>query len=143
MKIQYGDKAPDLNKMLNSKDAFENEITKVSNALFFYESENFRFLSFFLNSEKWNYIYSNQTEKSIIFKSSDLIDDVTLHPLGYIVGVSDETFYFLAKPEKIKTNFSEALLQKHDAVYREKFRAMVENLDIEGNPVLFGVKFNF
>jgi len=144
LKIQYGDKALELNNLISeNEEKILSELSKISNTSNFFESDNYRLLSFYLNVEKWNYIYSNKTGKSIIFKSSDLIDDVTLNPSSYIVGVSGETFYFLSKPEKIKANFSEAFLQKHDAVYREKFRAMVENLDIEGNPVLFGVKFNF
>jgi len=144
IKIQYGAKAPKLYDWVSeSEERIAAEISKASNTLYFFESEKYRFLSFFLDGEKWNNIYSNQSGKSIIFKSSDLIDDVTLDPFSYIVGVSGETFYFLSKPERVLQNFSENLLQKHDVGYIQKLRSVSENLDIEGNPVLFGVKFDF
>jgi len=144
LKIQYGDKAPNLSEfIIENEEKVAAEMAKSSRTLYFFESENYRFLSFFLNGEKWNYIYSNHTGKSVIFKNSDFIDDVTLDPSSYLVGVSGEIFYFLAKPEQVKLNFSERLLQKHDGDYIQKLKNVSENLDIEGNPVLFGVKFNF
>jgi hypothetical protein len=144
LKIQYGAKAPKLNDWVSESDErIAAEISKASNTLYFFESGNYRFLSFFLDGKRWDYIHSKATGKSVIFKNSDLINDVTLDPSSYLVGVSGETFYFLAKPDKVKLNFSEHLLQKHNGDYIQKLRTVAGNLDIEGNPVLFGVRFDF
>ncbi|MBS9523977.1 6-bladed beta-propeller [Litoribacter alkaliphilus] len=144
LKVQYGNRAPNVYEWLGEKDeVMMSEIAKSANTLYFFESEGYRFLSFFLDGEKWNNIYSNYTGESVIFKNSDLIDDVTLDPSSYLIGVSGETFYFLSKPESFKQNFSENLLQKHHDKHIQKIKGISENLDIEGNPVLVGVKFNF
>lgn len=110
---------------------------------YYYESDNYRYLAFFYDNEKWIYIYSNLTGKSILFKNSELLNDITQDPNSYLVGVYENRFVFGAKPDRVLASLKSQEDLIKDDVYLTRLQQIVEPLDKEGNPILFSVEFEF
>jgi hypothetical protein len=70
-------------------------------------------------------------------------NDVMFDQYSFLVGVSGDTFYFISKPERIIPSFLPTTVPNAFESHKKKMEELVKNLDREGNPVLFGVKFNF
>lgn len=110
---------------------------------YYYESDNYQYLAFFYDNEKWIYIYSNLTGKSILFKNSELLNDITQDPNSYLVGVYENRFVFGAKPDRVLASLKSQEDLINDDAYLTRLQQIVEPLDKEGNPILFSVEFEF
>ncbi len=126
--------SPDLENLLLAKGS------KSCNILYFYETEKYQYLAFTLRNEKWIYIHSNKSDKSVLLKNSNLIDEVTYNPSSYPIGVVGDRFIFRGSPAKILEILEE---ENEDLFFYQKFLALKNNFDREGNPVLFLIKFDF
>jgi hypothetical protein len=144
--IDYGSKKVDLEKILSSSNPeqiFNESLSNYCNTIYFYESKNYNYLSFVLEGEKWINIYSKITGKTILFKNSNLDDDVTYDPFSYLVGVSGDKFFFLVKPEAILNSLFNIAVNSESRSHLKKMKSLASELDREDNPVLIGVEFNF
>jgi hypothetical protein len=97
----------------------------------------------FYDNEKWIYIYSNLTGKSILFKNSELLNNITQDPNSYLVGVYENRFVFGAKPDRVLASLKSQEDLINDDAYLTRLQQIVEPLDKEGNPILFSVEFEF
>lgn len=144
--IDYGKKKVDLNQLLtspNPEKTIQEEASKFANTLYFFENKEYYYLAFTLENEIWIMIKSVVSGKSFLFKNSNLTNDVIFDPYSYLIGVDDNTFYFLAKPDRIISSFLGERVPSLFNSHKTKMESLVKSLDQEDNPVLFGVKFNF
>lgn len=144
--IDYGDKKVNLNQLLESHD-IEKSIQELSSefakTLYFFETKDYHYLAFTLDREIWIFIDSINSGKSVLFKSSRLTNDIMFDQYAYLIGVSGDVFYFMAKPDRIISSFSKDQIPTRFQTHKLKMEELVKNLDPEGNPVLFGVKMKF
>lgn len=144
--VDFGSKRVDLNKLLNSPDpeiAIKTEGTKYCSILYFYESPKFQYLAFTLEGEKWINIHSIETGKSILFKNSNLNDDVTFVPYSSLIGVSGETFFFKVSHEQLISSIQSFGADDGLANHQRVLKVVASQLDKEDNPVLVGIRFKF
>mgnify|MGYP005748373311 CR=1 FL=1 len=144
--FDYGEKKVNLNQLLasdNPERTIQDEIGKYAKTLYFFEGNNYYYLAFVLESEIWIMIKSNISGKSVLFKNSNMNNDVMVDQYSFLVGVSGDTFYFISKPERIIPSFLPTTVPSAFESHKKKLEELVKKLDREGNPVLFGVKFNF
>lgn len=144
--FDYGDKKVNLNQLLTSDNperSIQEEVDKYAKTLYFFEGKNYYYLAFLIEGEIWIMIKSNISGKSVLFKNSSMNNDVMFDHYSYLVGVSGDTFYFISKPERIIPSFLPSTVPSAFESHQKKMEELVKNLDLEGNPVLFGVKFNF
>ena len=64
-------------------------------------------------------------------------------PFSYLVGVSGDTFYFSSKPDRVLFYFPTIKSIDSFKSHKKAMEELIPNLDPEGNPILFGVRFNF
>jgi len=97
-------------------------------------------LAFFVGGEAWVYIYSNKSNKSVIYKRSNLIDEVTFDPRAFLAGVIGDKFVFKANPQNVLAGIES---YQGTSPHFEKLKGLSGDLDKEGNPILFMVEFDF
>lgn len=137
---QYKSNYVDLLKSQNVEESIKESLSEVCNVYAYYETKDYKYLVFSLHSERWNFIYSNVTGKSILFRQSNLIDEITFDPNMMPVGVVENKFILKANPENVLAGLKN--FQGSSKTY-QKLKELKENLDPEGNPTLFLVEFDF
>lgn len=106
----------------------------------YYETQDYKFLVFSLQGERWNFIYSNLSRKSKLFRQSNLKDNVTFDPNMMPVGVVENKFVLKANPGSVLSGIE--VFQGSNKSY-QKLKQLNERIDPEGNLILFLVEFNF
>ncbi|RAI90047.1 6-bladed beta-propeller [Algoriphagus yeomjeoni] len=141
--IDFQQKKSNINELLNSPDpeqAIANARSQYCNIFDFHETKDYKYLAFFVEGEAWVYIYSNKSNKSVIYKRSNLIDEITFDPRAVPVGVIGDKFVFRANPQNVLAGIES---YQSTTPHFEKLKDLSDNLDQEGNPVLFLVEFDF
>lgn len=68
--IDFQQKKSNINELLNSPnpgDAITNAASQYCNIFDFHETKDYKYLAFFVGGEAWAYIYSNKSNKSVIY----------------------------------------------------------------------------
>lgn len=130
----------ELLKSENVEEAAQASRSKYCNIYAYYETQKYRFLVFSLNGERWNFIYSNSTGKSTVFRQANLTDDVTFDPNMMPVGVIEDKFVIRANPENVLAGIKSFNGSNQSFLI---LKELEKDLDPEGNPILFLVDFNF
>lgn len=141
--IDFQQKKSNINELLNSPnlgDAITNAASQYCNIFDFHETKDYKYLAFFVGGEAWVYIYSNKSNKSVIYRRSNLIDEVTFDPRAFLVGVIENKFVFKANPQNVLAGIES---YQGSSPHFEKLKGLGEDLEKEGNPVLFLVEFDF
>lgn len=141
--IDFKQKKSNINELLNSSNpesAISNAASQYCNIFDFYETQDYKYLAFFVDGEAWAYIYSNKSNKSILYKRSNLIDEITFDPRAFPVGVIGDKFVFQANPQNVLTGIES---YQGTSSHFQKLKELEGNLEKEGNPVLFLVEFDF
>ncbi|REG85462.1 6-bladed beta-propeller protein [Algoriphagus antarcticus] len=141
--IDFKQKKSNINELLNSpnpENAIANARNLYCNIFDFYETKDYKYLAFFVEGEAWTYIYSNKSNKSIIYKRSNLIDEITFDTRAMPVGVIGDKFVFRANPHNVLSGIDS---YRGTSAHFERLKGLRDDLDKEGNPVLFLVEFNF
>ena len=130
----------ELLKSDNVEEAVQASRSEYCNIYAFYETENYKFIVFSLNGERWNFIYSNMTGRSKLFRQTSLIDEVTFDPNMMPVGVIEDKFVIRANPENVLAGIKNFNGSNQSFL---KLKELEKDLDPEGNPILFLVEFDF
>lgn len=141
--IDFKQKKSNINELLNSSNpesAISNAASQYCNIFDFYETKDYKYLAFFVDGEAWAYIYSNKSNKSILYKRSNLIDEITFDPRAFPVGVIGDKFVFQANPQNVLAGIES---YQGTSSHFQKLKELEGNLEKEGNPVLFLVEFDF
>lgn len=141
--IDFKQKKSNINVLLNSptpENAIANARNQYCNIFDFYETKDYKYLAFFLEGEAWAYIYSNNSNKSVIYKRSNLIDEITFDPRAMPVGVIGDKFVFKANPQNVLAGIES---YQGTSPHFNKLKSLSGDLEKEGNPVLFLVEFDF
>ncbi|WP_339751223.1 6-bladed beta-propeller [Algoriphagus aquimarinus] len=141
--IDFQQKKSNINELLNSSEpeqAISKARSQYCNIFDFHETKDYKYLAFFVGGEAWAYIYSNKSKKSVIYKRSNLIDEITFDPRAVPVGVIGNKFVFKANPQNVLAGIES---YQGTSPHFQKLKNLSGNLDKEGNPVLFLVEFDF
>ena len=141
--VDFQQKKSNINELLNSPnpgEAIANAASQYCNIFDFHETKDYKYLAFFVEGEAWVYIYSNKSNKSVIYKRSNLIDEITFDPRAFLAGVIENKFVFKANPQNVLAGIES---YQGSSPHFEKLKESSEDLDKEGNPVLFLVEFDF
>lgn len=141
--IDFKQKKSNINELLNSPNPGEsiaNAASQFCNIFDFHETKDYKYLAFFVEGEAWVCIYSINSNKSVIYKRSSLIDEITFDPSASPVGVIGNKFVFKARPDRVLAGIAS---YKGDSPHFQALRDMSDKLEKEGNPVLFLVEFDF
>ncbi|WBL43335.1 hypothetical protein PBT90_01255 [Algoriphagus halophytocola] len=85
-------------------------------------------------------ILTGHLYKSILFRQSNLVDEITFDPKAFPVGVIGDKFVFKATPDRILAGIES---YKGNSPQFDRLRNLGNKLEKEGNPVLFLVEFDF
>lgn len=141
--IDFKQKKSNINELLASENIEQAVLLaekKHCIIMSFYETENYKFLIFSLEGERWNYIHSESTKESKLFRQSNLIDEVTFDPNAMPIGVIGNKFVFKARPDRVLAGIES---YQFPTPHFQKLEALESYMDPEGNPVLFLVEFDF
>lgn len=141
--VDFKQKKSNINELLNSsqpEQSIANARSQYCNIFDFHETKDYKYLAFFVEGEAWVCIYSNKSKKSFVYKRSNLIDEVTFDPKAFLAGVIGDKFVFKANPQNVLKGIES---HKDSSPHVEKLKALSNDLDKEGNPVLFLVEFDF
>ncbi len=144
--IDYGEKKFDYTRFLGTKTTdvdIQNKSSEYCRTHYFYESDNYQYLEFFLKEEQWINIHSKVSGKSVLFKKSELLDDVTFVRNSYVVGVSGDKFIFQSRPHLVAEGLQNIIVNEESSAHLKKLKSLTDSLDKEGNPILFLVEFDF
>ncbi len=141
--IDFQQKKSNINELLsnpNPGEAITNAATQYCNIFDFHETKDYKYLAFFVEGEAWACIYSNKSNKSVLYKRSNLIDEITFDPRAFPVGVIGDKFVFKANPHNVLSGIES---YQGTSQYFQRIKGLRDDLDKEGNPVLFLVEFDF
>lgn len=141
--IDFKQNKSNINELLNSsnpEEAISNAATQFCNIFDYYETKEYKYLAFSVNGEAWVYLYSNRSNKSILYKRSNLINEIMFDPKSSPVGVIGDKFVFKANPQNVLAGLNS---YKGNSKQSQKLKNISDKIDKEGNPILFMVEFDF
>ncbi|SFT68367.1 hypothetical protein SAMN04489724_1591 [Algoriphagus locisalis] len=141
--IDFQQKKSNINELLSSSEpeqAISNARSQYCNIFDFYETKDYKYLAFFVEGEAWAYFYSTKSCKSIVYKRSNLTDEITFDPKAVPVAVIGDKFVFKANPHNVLAGIES---YQSTSPHFSKLKSLSGDLDKEGNPILFLVEFDF